>query len=85
MNHLVAFRNSIKKSSFEMARILGVSKSYYEKIEYEDRNPSFNFITKFKKAFPDANVDNIFFNYESHVECENDSGNTQPTGTEGAR
>ena len=69
MNNLIEFRVSLNKSTTEMAAIIGVSKSYYEKIEYEDRNPSYNFITKFKAAFPKADVDYIFFAEEPHVEC----------------
>lgn len=43
-----------------MARKIGVSESYYEKIEYGNRTPSYNFLTKFKVAFPETNTDNIF-------------------------
>ncbi|WP_342755899.1 helix-turn-helix transcriptional regulator [Kineothrix sedimenti] len=43
----------------EMARSLGVSKSYYEKIEYGERSPSYNFMRKFKDEYPNANVDFI--------------------------
>jgi len=80
MNKLLEFRNKLNKSTLEMASIIGVSKSYYEKIEYEDRNPSYNFITKFKRAFPNADVNAIFFTNESHAGCDN---NQTPTGTEG--
>lgn len=78
MNKLINFRNSLNKNTAEMAAIIGVSKSYYEKIEYEDRNPSYNFITKFKAAFPNADVDSIFFDKQPHVRCRK-----APTGTEG--
>ena len=43
-----------------MANKLGVSISLYEKVEYSDRKPSRNFLSKFKKAFPDFDM-NIFF------------------------
>ncbi len=79
MNKLTCFRNNLNKNTTEMASIIGVSKSYYEKIEYEDRNPSFNFITKFKKAFPYADVDNIFFSNQSHPACESETD--KATGT----
>lgn len=71
MNKLIEFRINLNKSTTEMAAIIGVSKSYYEKIEYEDRNPSYNFITKFKAAFPNADVDSIFFDDQPHVQCGN--------------
>lgn len=63
---LIEFRNQNNISIREMADKIGVSSSFYEKIEYGDRNPSFNFITLFKTAFPDAEVDNIFFNQPIH-------------------
>ena len=81
MNKLTAFRLELNKSTAEMAAIIGVSKSYYEKIEYKDRNPSYNFITKFKAAFPDADVGQIFFDEQPHVECADPK--TKPTGSEG--
>jgi len=59
---LIKFRKDKKLSINEMAEKIGVSSSFYEKIEYGDRNPSFNFITLFKRAFPGTEVDNIFFN-----------------------
>lgn len=55
------FRKSKKMSSDEMANIIGVSPSFYSKIESDRRNPSYNFICKFLKKFPDANVNEIFF------------------------
>ncbi|MCR2043228.1 helix-turn-helix domain-containing protein [Anaerosalibacter massiliensis] len=63
---LIKFRKSLDLTSEEMAKRVGVSTSFYEKIEYGDRNPSFNFITAFKKAFPMVDVDRIFFNYDKH-------------------
>ena len=67
---LKAFRNSKKMSIKMMADEIGVSKSYYEKIEYGDRQPSYNFILKFVNRFPDANADAIFFGLKSHELCE---------------
>ncbi len=80
MNKLIEFRINLNKSTTEMAAIIGVSKSYYEKIEYEDRNPSYNFITKFKAAFPNADVDSIFFDEQPHAKC----GTLTPTGGDAA-
>lgn len=45
----------------EMSKYIGVSCSLYEKIEYGQRTPSYNFIKKFKGKFPSCNTDEIFF------------------------
>ena len=60
-NELINFRKKLGLTINEMATKVGVSSSFYEKIEYGDRNPSFNFITAFKKTFPEINTDEIFF------------------------
>ncbi len=57
---LIKFRNEQKMSIAEMADAIGVSKSYYEKIEYGNRNPSFNFIQKFMCRFPESDASKIF-------------------------
>ena len=44
----------------EMSQYIGVSSSFYEKIEYGQRTPSYNFIRKFKSKFPKCNSDEIF-------------------------
>ena len=54
----------------EMAEKIGVSSSFYDKIEYGERNPSFNFITLFKQTFPSANTDYIFFDNKLHGKCK---------------
>ena len=51
-----------KISQKEMAEKVGTTLSYYSKIELGLRNPSYNFIEKFKATFEDACVDEIFFN-----------------------
>ncbi|MSS43663.1 helix-turn-helix transcriptional regulator [Anaerosalibacter bizertensis] len=66
---LIEFRKSLGLTTEEMAKRVGVSTSFYEKIEYGDRNPSFNFITAFKKTFPMIDVDRIFFNHNEHKTC----------------
>ncbi len=60
--YLCSFREQKELSIAEMAKLIGVSKSYYEKIEYGDRNPSFNFIQKFKLAFPNMETDKLMSN-----------------------
>lgn len=68
MNWLVKFRKERGYTRNEMAELLGVSVSLYDKVEYGDRMPSRNFLSKFKKAFPSFNM-NIFFEKELHGTC----------------
>jgi len=67
---LIEWRKSMKCTQEEMATRLGVSQSFYQKIEGGERNPSFNFIAKFKQVFPDCNTDDIFFGSELHEGCK---------------
>lgn len=59
MEALKKFRESQGKTRKEMAAILGVSLSFYEKIELGDRSISGNFLRKLKSKFPTLDV-NIF-------------------------
>lgn len=61
----------------EMADKVGISKSYYEKIEAGIRNPSFNFIEKFKSKFKDVDADSLFFTQEIHEMCSNEHTSQQ--------
>ena len=56
MDWLKDFRKSKGYTASEMADKLRISKSLYEKIEYNHRHPSHNFIERFKKAFPDFDM-----------------------------
>ena len=58
MNTLVNFRNINKLTQKQMAERLGITLTLYSKIELGLRNPSYNFLVKFKQA----DVDSIFFN-----------------------
>ena len=69
-NKLINFRKDMGLSSEAMAKKIGISTSFYDKIEYGDRNLSFNFITLFKTAFPKAEVDEIFFKNDIHEKCD---------------
>lgn len=60
--NLVNFRNEKMLTQKEMANLLGTTLSYYSKIELGLRNPSYNFLDKFKTQFNDSCVDEIFFN-----------------------
>lgn len=71
---LVEFRRAKNMSKHLMAYEIGVSKSYYEKIEYGDRQPSYNFISKFINRFPDADANSIFFTDEYTKRVEKKDG-----------
>lgn len=60
MEELKNFRMSMNFTILEMANEIGVSKSFYEKIESGIRKPSRNFIEMLKKRFPQFDT-NIFF------------------------
>lgn len=55
------FRISLNLNQKQMAHKIGVSASYYYKIESGQQNPSYEFLKKLKKAFPNVSVDEIFF------------------------
>ncbi|MBB6622544.1 helix-turn-helix domain-containing protein [Clostridium gasigenes] len=59
-NNLISFRKGLSLSQVEMAGSLGISTSFYIKIELGERNPSFNFLCKFKNSF-NCSIDGIFF------------------------
>lgn len=58
--NLKSFRTSLNKSQNEMAEILGITLSFYSKLELGIKNPSIKTIKSFKEKFPTADVDNIF-------------------------
>lgn len=53
------FRIKKKKTQQEMATMIGISKSMYEKLEYGQTKPSINTLKKIKNTFKDFNP-NIF-------------------------
>ena len=61
MEALKGFRCSLGLTVKEFADSIKISKSLYEKLESGDRKPSREFLTKFKKKYPQFDV-NIFFN-----------------------
>ncbi|AZV57939.1 helix-turn-helix transcriptional regulator [Clostridium sp. AWRP] len=65
---LIKFRQSLSMSQKDMALALGISVSFYIKIESGERNPSFNFIKKLKRRF-NVNIDRIFFENNTHEKC----------------
>lgn len=64
LEKLKQFRQTLDMSKVDMARLLAVSLSYYEKIESGERNPSYNFITRFSREFPESDINSIFFDYK---------------------
>lgn len=64
MDILKKFRQSNGYSKKQLADILQISDSLYEKIEYDVRPPSRNFLNRFKAAFPNFDM-NIFFTENS--------------------
>ena len=54
------YRLSVNKTQEEMAKIWGITLSFYKQIECGAKNPSVQKIKDFKKGFPTANTDEIF-------------------------
>lgn len=65
MKYLSIFRKQFNYSQQQIANIIGVSLSYYSKIESGNKQPSYNFIVLFKKKFPEVDI-NIFFDNLNH-------------------
>lgn len=61
MDKLREFRESLHMSQKNMAKRIGVSPSYYYKVESGYQNPSYEFLAKLKRSFPNASVDDLFF------------------------
>ncbi|MGL4761853.1 MAG: helix-turn-helix domain-containing protein [Sarcina sp.] len=61
MEKLVNFRHSLGFTQRQMSNNLDITESFYFKIENGERKPSYNFLKKFKKTFPKANIDFLFF------------------------
>ena len=55
-------RERMGKTTYQMAEIIGISDSLYTKIERGERNPSYGFLKKFTAAFPEMDIDKLFFN-----------------------
>lgn len=60
----VSLKNFREQNGFtqkEMAEHIGVSPSYYYKVESEFQNPSYEFLKKLKSKFPEVMIDEMFF------------------------
>lgn len=60
-NKLQAFRLSKKLTQEEFAKRLGFTFSMVAKVETGAAKPSRNFMEKVKRAFPDADINALFF------------------------
>lgn len=60
MKDLIDFRLSLNLTQKEMAKKIGISESYYSKVEGEFKRAGRGFLEKFKKEFPKEDI-NIFF------------------------
>lgn len=65
-NNLAEFRLKYNYTQKAISEKLNTTLSFYSKIESGDRNPSYNFLVKFKENFPDESIDEIFFNTKNH-------------------
>lgn len=61
IDRLRQFRKSNGYKQKEMAMEIGVSFSYYCKVEKGYQNPSYDFLVKLKRRFPEVNIDEMFF------------------------
>lgn len=61
MNELKKIRERLGLNQKEMAERIGVSASYYYKVESGSQNPSYVFLKKLKKVFPNIIIDKVFF------------------------
>lgn len=68
MSQIKKYRLSKGYSRKEMADLLNISLSQYDKVEFNQRFPSNTFLKKFKKAFPEFDM-NIFFESQKHITC----------------
>jgi len=64
MKDLINLRCTLNLTQKEMARQIGVSKSYYEKVEGGFKKPGRGFLEKFNNEFPDKDL-NMFFKQKS--------------------
>lgn len=70
MERLREFRKCHNLTQEAMAIKLGITVSMYEKVEGGRANASAAFMRRVKDAFPEANIDNIFFTDNSNNSAE---------------
>lgn len=64
--NLKEFRRIKKLKQKDIAEQIGVSASYYSKVEKGYRSPSYEFLNKLKNTYPEISVDEMFFNRTKH-------------------
>ena len=72
MSRLREFRKEKGLSQEKMAKILDITLSMYEKVEGGRAGASAAFMRRLKNAFPEVNIDSLFFAVNSNdvaVEC----------------
>lgn len=65
MKQIKEFRLNQGFSRQQMANLMNISLSQYNKVEFNQRPPSRAFLKKFKRAFPEFDM-NIFFEQSNH-------------------
>ena len=65
MKQIKEFRLNQGFSRQQMANLMNISLSQYDKVEFNQRPPSRAFLKKFKRAFPEFDM-NIFFEQSNH-------------------
>lgn len=68
MKSVKEFRINHGYSRKQMADLMHISLSQYDKVEFNQRSPSGTFLKKFKKTFPEFDM-NIFFEPQNHTKC----------------
>lgn len=68
MKQLKDFRLNHGYSRKQMAELMDISLSQYDKVEFSQREPSQRFLKKFKQSFPEFDM-NIFFEQSQHDLC----------------
>lgn len=58
---LTEFKKKKNLSAYQLARELGVSRSYISNIELGKRNPSYSFVKKLKEKYPEIDIDDMFY------------------------
>ncbi|HLR43063.1 MAG TPA: helix-turn-helix transcriptional regulator [Pseudogracilibacillus sp.] len=58
--HLKNIRSKYGLTQKEISEVLGVSKSYYTKLEGEFKKPSYKFLCKVKQSFKEIDMNKFF-------------------------
>lgn len=64
---LAEFRRNQHLTLKEMAKMTGTSQTLYNKIEYCERKPSYEFIHRFYRAFPNVDIGWLFYANQDYI------------------